>query len=176
MKFVDLSANPPKEVTVLTIREIATQITGSNYGSYSLAATFQNWHDDEKVATPKPAYTISETEYWLPAQVAEWQKLHDEEIEKEEDRKAKKLAEQKISFNDIIEKLLERAEYVAQRNLGCYTHNRGNSMQDGRKRVLELLGMKEFTDILLGEHSMTKEQRTKWRQSVDSAKASVKMQ
>ena len=176
MKFVDLSANPPKEVTVLTINEIAQKITGSSYGSYSLASTFREWHDDENIETPSPAYTISEQDYWLPAQVADWQKLHDVEIERNEERKSKKLATEKISLNDIIEKLLERAEYVQRRNQGCYTHNRGNSMQDGRKRVLELLGMKELTDILLGEYSMTKDQQRRWRQFVDSAKASVKMQ
>lgn len=176
MKFVDLSANPPKEVTVLTIREIAQKVN-PGYGSYALTSTFREWIENESIETPSPAYTINEEEYWKPEQVADWQSIYALEIEREEGRKAERLAAQTIPLNIIVERLLEKAEQVAKRNSTCYTHNRGNSMQDGRRRVLELSGAIDFVNFaLLGNEVMTKDQREKLNSFVAEAKSHVKMQ
>ncbi|QGJ90093.1 hypothetical protein HWC80_gp053 [Mycobacterium phage Indlulamithi] len=179
MKFVDLSQNPPAEVTVLTLRDIAFKINGndaSTYSGYARVSVLQNWHDDPEIETPAPDYTISEVDYWLPERVSEWDMLYSNEIQREEDRKAERLKKEKISKSDLIETLLDQAKDVERRNSRCYNHNRGNSMQDGRKRVLALEGAKDFVESMLGESSMTKEQRTKWNELLSQAKAHVKMQ
>lgn len=175
MKFVDLSQDPPKEVEVMTLREIAGKISG-NYGSYHMNSVLTNWKDDPEIDTPRPAFTINDVEYWKPEQCVEWQAVFEREMQREEDRKARRLEAVTLSKMSLVETLLDQATEVERRNSHCYTHNRGNSMQDGRKRVLELLGSIDFVNRVLGDDSMPKDRRAKLNTLVSQAKSHVKMQ
>lgn len=176
MKFVDLSQDPPREVEVYTIMDVARKISGSSYGSYSLRSILENWQAEPEIQTPKPAFILSETEYWKPEQIVDWQQLYDAEVQREEERKAKKLLTVKHSLSELIDKLIDRATEVERRNRNCYSHNRGNSMQDGRRRVLAFEGERDFVFSLLGDLPVPKDKRQKLSELVSQAKAHVKMQ
>ena len=176
MKFVDLSQDPPVEVTVYTIREVAQNMEtgGMYYGS--IISVLQNWHDDPEIASPKPVYTINETDYWKPEQVAAWSALYMTEKENEESRKAKKLETTSLTKASIMESLIELATHVENRNSHAYSHNRGNSMQDARKRTLSLEGSIEFAYKLMGDDTVPKETRSRLNDLVAKAKKHCQMQ
>lgn len=175
MKFVDLSQTPPVEVSVYTLREIASRMPHVNY-PYAVSTELQNWHDDPEIDSPTPAFTISEQDYWKPEQVEEWSQLRDKMCELEEIEKSKELEAVSLTKMQILDVVIARAKEVRSLNSGAYSHNRGNSMQDGRKRVLALQGEIRLLDQLLLPQLMPLEKRKELNQIVSEAKSYVKMQ
>lgn len=179
MKFVDLSGENPVEVEVFDVQQLAHKMNVvDNSGSYHRRSILQNWVDSPEIATPTPAFTFQETPYWKPEQVTEWEALWEREIGKEEERKAKILAEQKISFSDMLDILIKECERVERRNSHCYSHNRSNTMSDGRKRVMELIGARDFLTELITTHGgeIPRETSKKISELISAAKQHVKMQ
>jgi hypothetical protein len=174
MQFVDLSQDPPAKVTVLTLREVATKVFGSSY--YSNIQVIENWVANKKIQTPEPKYTIDEVQYWTPEQVTDWTAVKDKLEEVEQIERAKSLEAATVTKMELVEKLIEQAEDVLRLNVRAYSHNRGNSMADGRLRTVRLQGQIELVDQLIHPQTMPSELRAKLNTLFTQAKAEVKMQ
>lgn len=176
MKFIDTSKEPIEEIDVLTLRDVAYKLSVDGTYGQTVHHRLQNWYDDPEIETPEPDYVVAGQCYWLPSGVEVWQKYYNQEIEKENDRKAKELVTQTLSKSDIVEKLIALAENIENRNGKSYSHNRGNSLRDGRLRVVKLEGAYEFVLQLLSNTPMTPDQNQRFTTVLDAAKSHVKMQ
>ena len=118
----------------------------------------------------------------LPEWKALWDKVTQRERELEEELTAAarsssyRLQSETMGKASIIEHLLNEAKTLARRNSGCRTHNRGNSMSDGRRRVVEFEGMQRFVYLLLGDLKIPKEKKDEISELYIKAKQYVQMQ
>jgi hypothetical protein len=174
MKFVDLSANPPAEVTILVLREVAHRVEGKTYGAN--VVFFEGLVKNPEINTPAPDYTISNVDYWKPETVDKvWKPLYVKEIQMEQERKVRLLESSTVTKMSLIDELIKAAEYVVKRNSRSGARQRGNTLADGRRRVMELEGQINFVDSLLSGQ-MPKEKRIKLNAALAQAKSSVDMQ
>jgi hypothetical protein len=177
MKFVDLSQDPPQEVKVLTLRECAYQVGRLvGVGEYQISRQFSTWIDSDVITTPAPDFTISEVDYWKPERLEEWKTLYESEIDKVEQRKSDALDRRTMSHNQLLDSLIEHAKDTVRRNSNAYSHNRGNSLRDGRHRTVELIGVKDFILGILSREAVPKDKLEEINTLISEAKAHVKMQ
>ena len=111
------------------------------------------WVEDENVPTPAPIIKVNGEWHWEPTEsnakaftelvaVNEW-------LEAEQRQRA--LDSVVLQCSTIVDTLIELATFAEKRNARCYNRNRGNSMQDGRRRAIELSGMIDFMYNLLNK-------------------------
>jgi hypothetical protein len=171
-----------KEIELLTLAKVSRAIGLGYYQESKL----QEWIDDPKLETPASHYKVNGDPMWtkdtLPEWKALWDKVTQRERELEEELTAAarsssyRLQSETMGKASIIEHLLNEAKTLARRNSGCRTHNRGNSMSDGRRRVVEFEGMQRFVYLLLGDLKIPKEKKDEISELYIKAKQYVQMQ
>lgn len=177
MKFVDLSQDPPVEVSVFTLQECAYRVARlCGVGEYGMRRQFSEFVENEEIPTPKPDYTISEIAYWKPERLEEWKALYESEIDKVEQRKSDALDRRSMSHNQLLDSLIDHAKEVVRLNSRAASHNRGNSLRDGRLRTVELVGVRDFVLNILSTEAVPKEKLAEVNTLIREAKAHVKME
>ncbi|AVD99672.1 hypothetical protein HWB51_gp054 [Mycobacterium phage Cuke] len=175
MKFVDLSTGEPKEVEVFNLREVVGKMSVGPV-QYSRVRTLTEWIKEPEISTPTPAFTFQEIDYWKPEQVKDWDALWEKQIELEAERQWLKLKCETFSKAYLIDELLDQARDLESRNSRCYNKNRGNSMSDGRRRVVAFEGVEAFVRMLLGDTGIPTDKSRELAEHIRKAKAHVNMQ
>lgn len=169
MKVFDLSTN--SEVVLFTLNEIARQC------NYAGEAVLKDLMNDPEIETPTPDHTINGTDYWKQNSVDLWKIAYDLFLNRENQRRATKLEEGKIAFTELIDILIKEVKRVKRLNHGAFKHNRGNSLQDARMRLVNLGGAVDFVTAVLASVDLnyTDEQRVSIHQQISEMKAAVQM-
>lgn len=118
---------------------------------YHMTTTLVEWVDDPNVPTPKPRIRVNGEWHWDATEenanaFVELTKI-DEWLSAE--RRLRALDEVALKASVIVEHLIFHAKDVVRLNKRCGKHNRGNSLQDGRMRAIELRGEITFVKSLL---------------------------
>ena len=173
MKVFDLSSN--SEVMLYTLREVGQRVSPSGYMGESFMKDLMN---NPEIVTPPPDHTINGTEYWKQESIEVWARAYQELVDIENEKRRIKLVEGKIAFTDLVEVLINQVNAVKRLNHRAYKHNRGNSLQDARRRLLVLDGGVDFVTGVLASVDLnyTDEQRISIHQAIREMKAAVDMQ
>ena len=134
------------------------------------------WLKNPEIETPKPTLKVNGEPMWDNAGVDAWKLLWDKETKRERELEEERLNSETVKKASLIEFLLADAKELASRNSRCYTHNRGNSMSDGRRRVIEFDGKEDFVRNLLGNSKIPAEKQQEINEFVRKAKSHVNMQ
>lgn len=161
-----------KEIELLTLAKVSRAIGLGYYQESKL----QEWIDDPKLETPASHYKVNGDPMWTKDTLPEWKALWDKVTQRERELEEERLQSETMGKASIIEHLLNEAKTLARRNSGCRTHNRGNSMSDGRRRVVEFEGMQRFVYLLLGDLKIPKEKKDEISELYIKAKQYVQMQ
>ena len=159
------------EIEVFGLSVVARKI-GQPYTDSQLRA----WMNNPEIATPKPTLKVNGDPMWDAAGVDAWKVVWDKQTQRERELEEERLNSETIKKSSLIEFLIDEAKFLERKNSGCYTHNRGNSMSDGRRRVVEFEGKVAFVEKLLGNARMPKEKRIEMNEHLSKAKARVNMQ
>ena len=161
-----------KEIELLTLAKVSRAIGLGYYQESKL----QEWIDDPKLETPASHYKVNGDPMWTKDTLPEWKALWDKVTQRERELEEERLQSETMGKASIIEHLLNEAKTLVRRNSGCRTHNRGNSMSDGRRRVVEFEGMQRFVYLLLGDLKIPKEKKDEISELYIMAKQYVQMQ
>lgn len=169
MKVFDLSTN--SEVVLFTLREVGNKI------GFVGESKMKDLMNDPEIHTPPPDHTISGIDYWKQESIEPWAAASLESTNKENERRAIKLEEGKIAFTELIDLLIAEVKRVKRLNNSAYKHNRGNSLQDARMRLVTLQGGVDFVSSVLASVDLnyTDEQRVSIHQAIQEMKAAVQM-
>lgn len=156
------------EMSVFDLHEIARKIPGCSY-----AHKLQKLIDDPEKSTPAPTLKLNGKPVWNQTGLLEWKALWDKETQAERELEEERLRSETLKKSSIIEHLLEEAKLLERLNSRSYTHNRGNSLSDGRRRILEFDGKYEFVRKLMGELRIPAEKDNEIQEHLRKAKHHV---
>lgn len=137
---VNLDNDPEIEVVDLTNLLRSTSL------SWQVKSEIEEWIDNPEIPTPKPALKVNGRWHWIPTQenrnafVNLWA-IH-EWLEAELSNRALEVVT--ITADVLLDQLLVFAKNIERRNSRAYKNNRGNSLQDARRRLSELDGAIQF--------------------------------
>jgi len=169
-KIVDLDSENTSEVEVFDLYGVANQI-GQGYDT----STLTKWMNDDEIVTPKPSLKVNGKAMWDRDGIDAWKVLWDKQTQRERELEEERLNSESIKKASLIEFLLEDAKTLERLNSRAYSHNRGNSKSDGRRRVLEFEGKMHFVHKLLGNTKMPAEKRTEINELLRKAAHHVDM-
>ena len=174
MKFVDVSANPPKEVEVYTLSNIASKLQSAlnmlHSNTLAILAKLNDWVDNPEIDTPTPDFVIGDIKYWYPKKIGMWIKTWEAMVSIEQREAVKALEESTLSRSNVIEYLIDLIAYYEKRNSSSASHNRGNSLRDARHRIVKAEGAIELVNRIHEQSRMTAEQTARLEKALESAK------
>ena len=146
-------------VEVFNINGVA-RLIGQPHKSHIL----EMWIKNPEISTPPATLKVNGQSMW------------DKQTKRERELEEERLNSETVKKSSLIEFLIEEAKLLASKNSRCYTHNRGNSMSDGRRRVVEFEGKYDFVNSLLGNARIPADKRTEIHELLNKAKDHVNMQ
>ena len=158
-------------VEVFNINGVA-RLIGQPHKSHIL----EMWIKNPEISTPPATLKVNGQSMWDKAGVDAWKVLWDKQTKRERELEEERLNSETVKKSSLIEFLIEEAKLLASKNSRCYTHNRGNSMSDGRRRVVEFEGKYDFVNSLLGNARIPADKRTEIHELLNKAKDHVNMQ
>ena len=149
-KIANLDNDPSLEVVDL---QHIIRLTGMPWNVRSM---MEEWVKDPKIPTPEPAIKINGEPHWVATdenkeKFMELLKIHDWLKAEREQRELGSVA---VQADWIVDMLILKAHHIERQNSRCYKNNRGNSLQDGRRRIYELEGAIDFVKGILSANDL----------------------
>lgn len=147
-------------VEVVGLRQLLRE-TDLHY--YSVSNLFESWIEDPDVPTPKPYIKLNGEYHWQQTEenVNGFLEIYDTYLWLEAEQLNRALNEVTVTARGILDYLKISGTQTVRQNSRCYKNNRGNSISDGRQRVVEFKAQIDFVMELFEQMkvSMPKEDR-----------------
>ena len=161
------TADAATQVQLYSIDRVVSKL---NLGGWDTTRTLKTWIDDPEIVTPTVLFNM-----WDENSLVDWKALWDKQTEAARALESERLNSETMKKVSMIEHLVTLSQELAKANSRAYSHNRGNSLADGRMRVLEFNGAYSFARKMLGDLKIPNEKRLEIEENLAKAKASVKM-
>lgn len=118
---------------------------------YYYRNSIQGWVEDPNIPTPKPTIKVNGEWHWeaTESNQEKFKELIAIDAWLEAEQRQKALESVGIRADVLFELLIADAKRNEMRNRSCGNRIRGNSLQDGRRRCIEMDAKKEFLGTVL---------------------------
>jgi hypothetical protein len=119
--------------------------------AWHMRNTLESWVDDPEIPTPKPKIKVNGEWHWEPTDSTKekFKELIAIDAWLEAEQRQRALESVGIRADVLTELLIGRIRRIEALNRRCGKHNRGNSLQDGRRRCIEMDANREFLGEVL---------------------------
>lgn len=119
--------------------------------AYYMRNTISEWVDNPEIPTPKPKIKVNGEWHWEPTDSVKEKFKELVAIDQWLDAEQRQRALESVGIRaDVLTELfIKRAKEIERLNRRSGKHNRGNSLQDGRRRCIELDANKAMLGMIL---------------------------